>query len=204
MSQGLRRLLEGEPDTEVVVESGEAHTSLGLVKEYAPDVVIMKVVMHSTDSIEATRKILSVAPSTKVIGLSKNIDRRIITGMMRAGASGYLQKDCAFEELAQAIRTVMKNRIYLNPAMIHIMKKKYARRKDNGKASRFSSLTTRELEVFQLMAQGKTTRELASLLNVSMKTIETHRLHIMEKLNLQNMVDLVKCAIHEGIISLNE
>ena len=88
--------------------------------------------------------------------------------------------------------------------MIHIMKKKYARRKDNGKASRFSSLTTRELEVFQLMAQGKTTRELASLLNVSMKTIETHRLHIMEKLNLQNMVDLVKCAIHEGIISLNE
>ncbi len=189
---------------EVVAEAGEARISLRLLKEYAPEVVIMKVVMRSINSIEATRKILSIASSTKVIGLSKYIDKRIITGMLRAGAAGYLQNDCAFDELAQAIRTVMKNKIYLSPAIIHIMKKKYARRNSNGKASKFSNLTTREREVFQLMAQGKTTRVLASLLNVSMKTIETHRGHIMEKLNLQNMIDLVKYAIHERIISLNE
>ena len=199
--QGLRTLLEQEPDMEVVAEAEDGRIAVRLARELAPQVVIMDVGMPDLNGIEATRQVLADTPGLKVIALSMHSDRRFVVNMLKAGASGYLLKDSAFEELAAAIRVVMLNKTYLSPGVSDIVIKDYVQgpREDS---SVFSVLTPREREVLQLMAEGKSTKQIADRLHVSIKTIETHRQQIMTKLGIHSVAELTKYAVREGLSSL--
>jgi len=200
--QGLRTLLEKEPDMEVVAEAEDGRAAVRLAREVSPQVVIMDVAMPDLNGIEATRQIVAESPGIKVIALSMHADRRFVANMLKAGASGYLLKDAAFEELAQAIRTVAANRTYLSPEVSDIVVKDYLKGPQE-EASAFSLLTAREREVLQLLAEGKSTREIADCLHVSVKTVETHRQQIMSKLDIRSVAELTKYAIREGLSSLD-
>jgi len=199
---GLRTLIEKEPDMEVVAEAESGRKTVKLAKELSPDLVIMDITMPDMNGIDATRDISKEVSGVKVIALSMHSDRRFVTGMLEAGASGYLLKDCAFDELARAVRAVMANQMYLSPKIADIVVDRYIRKSHTADASAFSVLTQREREVLQLLSEGMTTKEIAFHLSVSVKTIETHRRNIMEKLNIYNISDLVKYAIREGLTTL--
>jgi DNA-binding NarL/FixJ family response regulator len=203
LRQGLRTLLAKEPDMEVLAEAADGRDAVRLVRELSPQVVIMDVGMPDLNGIEATRQILQESPETKVIALSMHSDRRFVTNMIKAGASGYLLKDSAFEELATAIRVVMARKTYLSHEIAHVVVKDYVQGGSKGDPSVFSVLSPREREVLQLMAEGKTNRQIAETLNVSLKTVETHRQQIMNKLEIHNIVELTKYAIREGLASLD-
>ena len=199
--QGLRGLIEKQPDMEVVAEAEDGRTVLTLVEELLPSVVIMDVSMPDLNGIEATRQLIAKLPDIKVIALSMYSDRRFIMGMLSAGASGYLPKDCAFEELAQAIRAVAADRTYLSPTIVDIVVKNYFHHLEKADFSAFSILTAREREVLQLLTEGRTTKESAQHLGLSVKTIETHRQTIMNKLGIHSIAELTKYAIREGLTS---
>lgn len=202
LRQGLRTLLEKEPDMEVVAEAEDGRKTVSLVKEVNPHVVIMDVNMPDLNGIEASRQILAEFPEVKIIALSMHADRRFVINMLKAGAQGYLLKDCAFEELAQAIRLVMANKTYLSPGVAEIVVKDYVQRLPGPSQSAFSVLTAREREVLQLMAEGKSTSQIAELLSISVKTVETHRQQLMHKLGIRSVAELTKYAIREGLTSL--
>ena len=202
LRQGLRTLLEKEPDMEVVAEAEDGRKTVTLVRELIPHVVIMDVNMPDLNGIEASRQILAEYPEMKVIALSMHADRRFVINMLKAGAHGYLLKDCAFEELAQAIRLVMANKTYLSPGVAEIVVKDYVHRVPGPAQTAFSVLTAREREVLQLMAEGKSTSQIAELLTISVKTVETHRQQIMHKLGIRSVAELTKYAIREGLTSL--
>ena len=201
MREGLRSLLEKQPDIEVVAEAESAREALKLVQELTPDIVIIDVVMPSLNGIEATRRILAKVPTVKVIALSMYADKRFVMEMLRAGASGYLLKDCAFEELDEAIRTVTQDRTYITPRIVDIIVKDYFSQVEKPSSSAVSALTSRQYEVLQLLAEGKTTREIAHQMSLSVKTIESHRQQIINKLNIHSIAGLTKYAIREGLIS---
>src|SRR3990172_9762646 len=201
MREGLRSLLEKQPDMEVVAEAENAQTALKLVEELKPDLVIIDVVMPALNGIEATRRILTKVPSVKVIALSMYSDKRFVMEMLRAGASGYLLKDCAFEELDGAIRAVTQGRTYITPRIVDIIVKDYFSQVEKPSSSALSSLTSRQYEVLQLLAEGRTTREIASQMSLSVKTIESHRQQIINKLNIRSVAGLTKYAIREELIS---
>jgi DNA-binding NarL/FixJ family response regulator len=203
LRQGLRTLLAKEPDLQVVAEAEDGRNAVRLVRELSPQVVIMDVGMPDLNGIEATRQILQESPETKIIALSMHSDRRFVTNMIKAGASGYLLKDSAFEELATAIRVVMAHKTYLSHEIAHVVVKDYVQRGSKDDPSAFSVLSPREREVLQLMAEGKTNRQIAETLYVSLKTVETHRQQIMNKLEIHNIVELTKYAIREGLASLD-
>jgi DNA-binding NarL/FixJ family response regulator len=203
LRQGLRTLLTRESDLEVLAEAEDGRDAVRLVRELSPQVVIMDVGMPDLNGIEATRQILQESPETKVIALSMHSDRRFVTNMIKAGASGYLLKDSAFEELATAIRVVMARKTYLSHEIAHVVVKDYVQGGSKDDPSVFSILSPREREVLQLMAEGKTNRLIAETLNVSLKTVETHRQQIMNKLEIHNIVELTKYAIREGLASLD-
>jgi DNA-binding NarL/FixJ family response regulator len=202
LRQGLKTLLEKEPDMQVVAEAEDGRKTVTLVREFMPHVVIMDVNMPDLNGIEATRQILSEYPDMKVIALSMHADRRFVINMLKAGAHGYLLKDCAFEELAQAIRLVMASKTYLSPGVAEIVVKDYVHRLPGPAQTAFSVLTAREREVLQLMAEGKSTAQIAELLHISVKTVETHRQQIMHKLGMRSVAELTKYAIREGLTSL--
>ena len=200
--EALRVLLDNESDMEVVGETADGQATLGSVQKMRPDVVIMDIAMPGLNGIETTRKIIAKVPGVKVIALSALSDRRFIFHMFKAGASGYLLKDCIFEELARAIRCVAKNQIYVSPEIADDVVRDFIHQSFKKDFSVFSTLTDREREILQLLAEGKTTKQIAFLLKVSIKTIETHRLQIMEKLNIHSIAELTKYAIREGLTSL--
>lgn len=199
--QGLRSLLEKEQGIEVVGEAESGRTMLTLVEDVAPDVVIIDVAMPGLNGIEATRKVVGKAPSTKVIALSIYSDKRLVIEMLRAGASGYLLKDCAFEDLSRAIYAVTMGRTYLSPELVDIVVKDYIEHQTLRSNSAFSILTSRQIEVLQLLAEGKGMDEVGKVLFISRKTVETHRHEIMNKLGLRSVAELVKYAIREGLTS---
>ncbi len=202
LRQGLRTLLEKEPDMEVVAETEDGRKTVIMVNELTPHVVIMDVNMPDLNGIEATRQILTEYPEMKIIALSMHADRRFVINMLKAGAHGYLLKDCAFEELAQAIRLVMANKTYLSPGVAEIVVKDYVNRLPGPAQTAFSVLTAREREVLQLLAEGKSTANIGELLHISIKTVETHRQQIMNKLGIRSVAELTKYAIREGLTSL--
>jgi DNA-binding NarL/FixJ family response regulator len=173
-----------------------------LALELEPEIVIMDVSMPDLNGIEATRQIIAGAPRIKVVALSMHGDQRFVMEMLKAGASGYLLKDAAFEELAQAIREVLANRTYLCKEISEQVVGDYVRQLKQADGSAFSTLTTREREVLQLLAEGNSTAQMAERLHLSVKTIETHRQNLMEKLDIRNIADLTKYAIREGLTSL--
>lgn len=199
---GLRTLIDSEPGMEVIAEAEDGRSAVRLAQELSPDVIIMDIAMPDMNGIDATRVIIHENPKVKVIALSMYSDRRFVSGMLEAGASGYLLKDCAFEELVRAIRSVMSNQTYLSPKIAGIVVNRYIGKSPRTESSVFTNLTQREREVLQVLAEGMTTKEIAYHLNVSVKTVETHRRNIMEKLNIHSISELVKYAIREGLTSL--
>lgn len=202
LRQGLKSLLEKEPDLSVAAEADDGREALEILDSRPIDLVIMDVAMPGLNGIEATRKLLSISPQTKVIGLSMHTDRRFVAEMLKAGAVGFVSKDSAFEELVQAIRTVQAGKVYLSPPAAGVVVDEYLRRSARAEPSAFSSLTAREREVLQLMAEGRNTKQIAMDLRVSIKTVETHRRQIMEKLGLYSVAELTKYAIREGLTTL--
>ncbi|MFC2173242.1 response regulator [Acidobacteriota bacterium] len=202
---GLRALVQKQPNMEVVAEAENGRKAVQLSRDLVPDVVIMDIGMPDLNGMEATRQILSQEPGIKVIALSMHSDKRFVAGMLTAGAAGYLLKDCAFEELTQAIRTVVANKSYLSPGVTGVIVNDYVQHlEDSDEFAPAPVLTAREREVLQLLAEGSSTKQIAYNLNVSAKTIETHRRQIMEKLDLRSVAELTKYAIREGLTSLDE
>jgi two-component system, NarL family, response regulator NreC len=202
MRQGLRSLLSGHPGMSVVAEAENGRKAVELTKETRPDVVIMDVSMPDMNGIEATHQVKMSAPGTKVIALSIHSDRRYVLQMFRAGASGYLLKDCAFEELTRAIRAVSSGQAYLSPGIAGMVVGEFLRGLDADGSTAIPSLSAREREVLQLLAEGKSTKEIASALKVSAKTVETHRRQVMVKLQMNSVAELTKYAIREGLTTL--
>ena len=198
---GLRSLLERQPDMEVVAEAENGRIALTLVKELSPDVVIMDIGMRELNGIDATRQIVKMSPGVKVLTLSMYSDKRFIKGMLKAGASGYMLKDSAFKELIDAIRVIVENKIYISPSVANIITEDYLKQSPESDGSTRSLLSSRELEVLQLLVEGMSTKQIASSLRLSIKTIESHRSRIMKKIDINNIADLTRYAIREGIIS---
>jgi len=200
--EGLRALLVNQRDIDVIGEAEDGRSTVKLSQELSPDVVIMDISMPDMNGIEAARQIISRDSRIKVIALSVHSDKRFVIEMLNAGASGYLLKDCAFEELANAIRTVMSNRSYLSPAITDVMIQDYRNLLSRETLSVFSLLSPREREILQLFAEGKSTKEIAFDLDISIKTVETHRQQIMKKLDIHTIAELTKYAIKEGLTTL--
>ena len=200
--EGLRALLEKEPDMEVVAEADNGRTAVELAREVKPDVILMDLTMPQLNGIEATRKVLAGDKGIKVLALSMHSDKRFVIGVLGAGASGYLLKDCALEELIRAIRTVVADQTYLSPGIAGVVVEDYIQHLPSTDSSTMSALTAREREVLQLIAEGRALKEIAFTLNLSVKTIETHRKQIMKRLGIHSEAELTKYAIREGLTSL--
>lgn len=201
---GLRTLIEKEAGMEVVAEAENGRKTIKLAEKLTPDVIIMDITMPDLNGIEATRRIITEKPNVKVIALSMHSDRRFVLGMLEAGATGYLLKDCAFGELASAIRQVTAGNSYLSPKIADVVVKEYLNKSSQSTTGGGAKLTSREREILQLLAEGLATREIAAHINLSIKTIETHRRNIMEKLNMRSVAELTKYAVREGLVALND
>ena len=200
---GLCSLLEKEPDLEIVGTVEDGRSTLKMVEELKPDVVIMDVSMPTLNGIESTRQIVHDFPGVKIIALSMHDDRRFVINMLKAGASGYLIKDCAFKELTKAINVVVrKGKIYLSPEISDVVVNNYVTGPAGPESLIYAALTPREREVLQLVCEGKTSGQIATSLFVSVKTVECHRSQLMHKLKINNLADLVKYAIQEGLTAL--
>ena len=200
--QGLRILLEAETDMKIVAEADNGRKVLKQAQELLPDVIIMDLSMPELNGIEATRQILSGAPEVKVIALSMHSDSLFVLNMIKSGASGYLLKDCALEELVKAIRAVVDDKTYLSPGVSDIVIRDFVTGWQTTNSSAFSVLSPREREVLQLMAEGRTTNQIADGLCVSVKTVEAHRKQVMTKLGIHSVAELTKYAIRQGLTSL--
>lgn len=196
-------MLSEQPDIEVVAEADSANKALSIVENIGANVVIIDVVMLSLNGIQATRRILAKIPTTKVIALSMYSDKRFVMEMLRAGASGYVLKDCAFEELYEAIHTVIAGSNYITPRIVDIIIKDYFSQVEKPISSALDALTGRQYEVLQLIAEGKNSREIANQMSLSVKTIESHRQQIKKRLNIRSVAELTKYAIKEGLVSSN-
>jgi len=199
---GLASLLERNTDFKIVGRAGDGLSAVRLAAELFPDIVIMDISMPGLNGIEATRRILAANPKRKVIALSMHNDSRYISEALKSGALGYLLKESAFEELIAAVRTVMKGQCYLSASIAGVVIKDYVRRLEKTESGAFSVLTPREREVLQALAEGLSTKEIACSLSVSVKTVETYRSQIMEKLDIHSVAELTKYAIREGLTSL--
>ena len=202
MLAGLRSLLEKQTDFEVVGEADNGRKAVQMAQEKTPDVVVMDVSMPDLNGIEATMQIIESLPKTRVVALSMHSDKRFVMGMLRAGASGYLLKDCASQELANAIVQVAGGKKYLSPEITGVVIDDFLLGGSAEEVAAASPLSPREREVLQLIAEGWSTKQIASHLYVSIKTIETHRRQIMKKLDLHAIADLTKYAIREGLTSI--
>ncbi len=207
---GLRVILEQEPSFQVVGEAADGVEAVDLATRVEPDVVLMDISLPSLNGIDATRKILDVCPTTRVVALTAHAMHDMISGTFRAGAVGYLVKDSAVEELVQAVRTVTAGGVYVSPRVAGTVVGQFVGGNgENGQPTggppaggAFNRLTNREREVLQLMSEGYATKEVARALGVSIKTAETHRRAIMEKLDLHSVAELTKYAIREGLTTV--
>ncbi len=199
---GLRSLLESEPGIKVVGEVATGRDAVQQALKLLPDVVLMDINMPDMNGAEATRQIVAEAPEVKVIGLSMYSDKRFVARMLKAGASGYLLKECSPRELVQAIESVMEGQTFLSPGIVDLVLDDYVRYLNQFDSSDSSVLTARETEVLQLIAEGVSTKDIASRLHISVKTVETHRRQIMEKLDAKSVAQLIKFAIREGFTSV--
>lgn len=202
--EGLRALLQKQSDMEVVEEVQDGVSAVRISENLHPDIVIMDIGMPGLNGIEATRQIVTRVNGVKVIGLSMHSDKRFVVEMLKAGASGYLLKDCAFEELISAIRTISTGHIYLSQRVTGVVVDEYLHNRSGSDSTAYGLLTAREREVLQLLAEGNTTNMIAFCLNVSTKTVDARRKQIMKKLGLRSVADLTKYSIREGLTSLDQ
>ena len=197
--EGLRVLLAGQDDLEIVGDAGDGLEAVKLARSLDVRVVVMDVEMPLLNGLEATRQLRAMLPDVRVVVLSMYSDRRFVIEALRAGATGYLVKDCAFEELAQAVRAVAAGQLYLPAGLTGIVVEESTRAVPDAESSAFTLLTARERQVLQLLAEGKSTREAARLLEISPKTVETHRARIMSKVGLRSVAELARYAVREGL-----
>ncbi len=202
MREGLRALIEMHSQFEIVGQAEDGRTAVRLAQTLKPDVIIMDVGMPDLNGIEATRRIKTTMPETRVLALSMYYDKRFVSGMLGAGASGYLKKDCALDELVTAIEAVAKNKTYLSPGIAGAGIKKYVNRFSKGSRAGFGTLTDRQKEVLQSLSEGTNTKQMALFLRISVKTVETHIQNIKKKLDIHNTAELTKYAIREGLTFL--
>ena len=194
--QGFKMILGAQADMEIVGEAGNGREAIHLAEELRPDIVVMDVAMPELNGIEATRRLLASLPHTRVIALSMHKDSVYVRETLRAGARGYLLKDSPAGDLVTAVRSVASGESYLSPAVSNAVLDDYRRHVTNP----IDLLTTREREVLQMLAEGKTNKEIAVVLNLSVYTVDAHRGRIMEKLNLHSINELVRFAVRNGLI----
>ena len=199
---GLRALLEKEADMEVVSEACSGRDAVQLAGELLPDVIVMDIAMPDMNGIDAARRIIADHPERNILALSMLGDKRFVFEMFSAGVKGYLLKDCAADELVRAIRAVHRGQIYISPQIAGIVIKDFIKLAPDASPETSPVLTLREREVLQLIAEGKNAKEIAFILSVSSKTVDTFRQSIMKKLGLGNVAELTKYAIREGLTSL--
>ena len=199
--QGLRKVLEDRPEWEVVAEAGDGREAVRLAEIHKPDVAILDVAMPLLNGIETTRQISRKSPTTRVLVLSMHADEAYVTQILQAGATGYLLKDSADVDLIQAVAAVAKGTSFFSPAIARVMLDDYVQKlAEKGVTDRYESLSEREREIFQLIAEGKANKEIAALLSISPSTVETHRARIMEKLDLHSAAEIVLYAVRRGVI----
>jgi two-component system, NarL family, response regulator NreC len=199
---GVRALLEKQPDMLVVGEAGDGREAAQLAEEHKPDVVVMDIAMPNLNGIDATRRILTAHPQTAVVILSMHQDESYVLRSLKAGAKGYLLKDSLRSDVLEAIRAVAQGRSYLTRKVSRMMQEDYIRElEQRGLEDTYDLLTDREREVLQLAAEGKANKEIAAELSISLTTVETHRTHILQKLGLHSVPELILYAVRKGIIS---
>jgi two-component system response regulator NreC len=202
MRSGLRALLDRQPNLEVVGESENGRETIALAASLKPDVVVMDVGMPILNGIEATQTIVTQCPTIAVVILSMHADESYVMRALKAGARGYLLKDSAAADLIGAIQAISQGKSFFSPKVSRILAEDYVRvLKQRGAVDTYDLLTSREREILQLLAEGKANKEVATALNISPYTVETHRGHILQKLNLHNSAELVLYAVRKGIIS---
>ncbi|HLI82954.1 MAG TPA: response regulator transcription factor [Bryobacteraceae bacterium] len=194
--QGFKMILNAQADMQIVGEAGNGREAVELVEQLRPDVVVMDVAMPELNGIEATRRVTDLSPHTRIIALSMHKDSVYVREVLRAGARGYLLKDSGAGDLVSAVRAVARGEGYLSPAVSNAVLDDYRRHVTNP----IDLLTSREREVLQMLAEGKTNKEIASILNLSVYTVDAHRGRIMEKLNLHSINELVRFAVRNGLI----
>ena len=201
LRQGLRKILEERRDWRVVAEAGNGRDAVREVLALHPDVAVLDIGMPLLNGIEATRQIARRAPSVRVLILSMHSDQAYVTQAVQAGARGYLLKDSAAAELIEAIAAVSTGKSFFSPAVAQVVFNDYVRSlTDKGITDPYDSLSEREREVLQLVAEGRSSKEIAELLSISPATVETHRAHLLQKLQLHNTVEVVRYATRRGII----
>jgi len=199
--EGLRALIDAQDDMTVIGEAGDGRECLKLARELFPSLVLMDVVLPELNGIEAAHVLRQEFPGIRVLALSSHSECNLIVRMLKAGCSGYVLKSGSFTELAQAIRAVAAGRLYVSAESADLLIAEYIAIADQDKTSAFSLLTDREIEILQCLTEGKTTKEIAFELKLSIKTVETHRQSVMDKLNIHSVAGLTKYAIREGITS---
>lgn len=202
MRTGLRLVLERQPDFQVAGEASDGREAVNLAQKERPDVVVMDIGMPNLNGIEATRQICTTLPTCAVVILSMHSDEGYVLRALKAGAKGYLLKESAETDLIAAIRAVVAGKAYFSPAVSRMLVEDYVRQlQDREIEDSYELLTTREREVLQLIAEGRSNKEIASQLNVSLYTVETHRGNLMEKLNLHTVPELILYAVRKGVIT---
>ena len=201
MRSGLATMIGLQGDMEIVGEADNGRAAVELARKLSPDVVLMDISMPELNGIDATRQIAALEPAPKIIAVSLHSDQRHVTDALKAGASGYVVKDSPLDELILAIRAVVQGRVYLSPQIAGGVLHDYRRCVPGSASPDFATLSAREREVLQLIAEGKSTKAIAAALYVSKKTIDTHRAHILAKLHATSVAELVKHAIREGLTS---
>jgi len=202
MRSGLRLVIERQPDLTVVGEAADGREAVALAKSLRPDVAVMDISMPNLNGIEAAHQITQIHSEIAVIMLSMHPDESYILRTLKAGAKGYLLKDSAEADLITAVRAVAQGKSFFSPAVSKVLLDDYIRKlKRSGAEDRYDLLTPREREILQLVAEGKSNKEVANLLNLSVYTVETHRSNVMQKLNLKGVPELTLYAVRKGIIS---
>jgi two-component system, NarL family, response regulator NreC len=202
LRQGLRKILQERPDWEVVAEAGDGREAVRQALAVQPDIAILDIGMPLMNGIEATRQIVRRRPDIHVLILSMHANEAYIIQALKAGAKGYLLKDSADTELLRGVAVVASGKSFFSPAVAKVMLDDYVRHlAEKGIADRYDTLSEREREIFQLVAEGRSNKEIAELLSVSLATIETHRAHILQKLDVHNTAELVLYAVRRGVIS---
>jgi DNA-binding NarL/FixJ family response regulator len=202
MRQGLRKILEQHPDIEVVAEAGSGLESVEAAERFKPDVAVVDIGMKELNGIEATAQILKHSPQTCVLILSMHSDERYVMRAVNAGARGYVLKNAAADELVAAIRAVQRGKRFFSPLISKMIQDRSARIVDSPAVEdRYELLTDRERQVYQMLAEGNSNKEIANRLNLSLHTVETHRYRIMEKLAIHSTAELVLGAVRRGLVS---
>jgi DNA-binding NarL/FixJ family response regulator len=202
MRDGLRSVLASDPEIEVIGEAADGRTAIELTRKLGPDLVVMDIGMREMNGIDATQRIKTERPGVKVIALSTYTDRRYVLRALEAGASGYVAKVSAFDELQRAVKAVAEGGSYLSPEVADLVVGRQPRQPSARRKTPYETLGAREREVLQLLAEGLTSGEIAERLHLSTRTVDTHRRNIMRKLGLHSVAELTKFAVREGLTAL--